>query len=89
MLEVAMAEERYYTKNKVYSSTLKDLPINSALKDGKSNEGYYTLLLTTSDDGSTFTITATATGTQADDTACKAMTMNQRGEKTSSTSQCW
>ncbi len=94
VLEVAMAEERYYTKNKVYTSTLADLSINSALKAGKSNEGYYTLSLSISDDASTFTITAEATGTQADDTACKAMSMNQSGEKTSSngataTSQCW
>ncbi len=94
VLEVAMAEERHYTKNKTYSGTLNDLSINSALKGGKSTEGYYTLSLTVSDDRSTFTITAAAAGTQADDTACKAMSINHKGEKKSSngaaaTSQCW
>jgi len=89
VLEVAMAEERYYTKNKTYTKKLKELSINSALKDKKSKEGYYTLTLTASK--TTFTIKATATGAQADDTDCKTMSMNQIGEKTSTdgSSACW
>jgi len=89
VLEVAMAEERYYTKNKTYTKKLKELSINSALKDKKSKEGYYTLALTAGK--TTFTIKATATGAQANDTDCKTMSMNQIGEKTSTggSSACW
>ncbi len=90
VLEVSMAEERYYTKNKAYTSTWSDLSINSTLKSGKSDKGYYKLTLTTSEDATTFTITATATGAQKDDTACATISMNQRGEKTSTGGgQCW
>jgi len=89
VLEVAMAEEQYYTRNKAYADSLNLLSIDSTLRGGTSKEGYYTLTLarpTTT----TFTITATATGSQADDTDCATMAMNQIGEQTSSSSsQCW
>ena len=88
VLEVAMAEEQYYTRNKKYTGSLSLLSIGSELKAGDSKEGYYTLTLVNSD--TTFSIKATATGAQAKDTDCATMTMNQKGEQTSSSSsECW
>jgi len=91
VLEIAMAEEQYYTQNKAYTSDLSLLSIGSALKatPSKSKEGYYTINLQAAT--TTFTVTATAIGSQAKDTECKEMAMNQMGEQTSksSTDQCW
>ncbi len=95
VLEIAMAQEQYYTSKKTYASTLNLLSIDSALKAGNSKEGYYTLALG-GFTATTFTITATATatGAQAGDTNCKKMTMNQMGVQastngTTSTTGCW
>jgi len=89
VLEVAMAEEQYYTRNKAYTNSLSALSIDATLRGGTSKEGYYTLTLTRPTT-TTFTITATATGSQANDTDCATMTMNQIGEQTSSSSsECW
>ncbi len=93
ILEVAMAEERYYTEHKTYTSNLNNLSIHAALKSGTSIEGHYTLSLS-APDATSFTVTAKAIGAQADDKACAEMSINQRGEKRSSngtatTSGCW
>jgi len=90
ILEIAMAQEQFYTQNKAYSDNLTSLSIHSTLRDGKSKEGYYELTLkrpTTT----TFTITAKAIGSQAKDTTCAEMSMDQIGEQTSksSTTGCW
>ena len=84
VLDIAMAEERFYTQNKSYAQTLAALSMPST-----SQEGYYTLGLEAT--ATTFTVTATATGSQAKDTDCKEMAMNQIGVQTSKNSadQCW
>ncbi len=88
LLEIAMAEEQYYTMKKTYTADFQLLPINSALKNKKSKEGYYALTLAATT--TTFKVTAKAAGTQAKDTDCATMTMDQMGVQTSSsTTGCW
>jgi len=94
VLEVAMAEEQYYTKNKSYTDDLSELVIDAASQAGESKEGYYLLNLAAT--ATTFSITATATGPQINDIDCVTMSMNQLGEKTSTSGggtaaedQCW
>jgi len=52
-----------------------------------SPEGHYALSLATT--ASSFTITATAQGIQADDTVCAAMTLGSDGAKTPPGGVCW
>jgi len=89
VLEIAMAEEQYYTMKKNYTADFNLLSIDSALKNKKSKEGYYTLTLAATK--TTFKITAKATGAQAKDTDCATMAMDQMGVRTSSsnTTGCW
>ncbi|NND91537.1 MAG: type IV pilin protein [Granulosicoccus sp.] len=62
---------------------------NCSLSKTTSPESYYTLSLVNA--ASSFTITATGQGKQADDTDCKVMTINQLGVRTPDpdTTRCW
>jgi type IV pilus assembly protein PilE len=52
-----------------------------------SDEGYYTI--TSVQNATSYTLTATATGGQADDTHCTAFTINQAGTKGGTHADCW
>lgn len=83
LMELAGQLERCYTESYDYSkrgdgSACVTLPINS---DG----GYYQI--SGSPSGSSFTLTATHSGTQVKE-SCKVLTVNQAG-KTSPDSGCW
>jgi type IV pilus assembly protein PilE len=94
LLEVAQAQERFYTANGSYATGID----NSDGDDDSSNDvsgvsrttenGYYTLSINNGA-GSTFTATATPTGT---DTDCTSITLNNLGVKGGTgadTSKCW
>ena len=84
LLELAAFMERYYGQNFTYVGAT--LPFAKSPKQGSGATYYnYTVsnLTTTS-----YTLTATAVGTQASDTACKVMTLNQAGTRTPK-DNCW
>ncbi len=56
--------------------------------NGTSPEGYYTITAPTLT-ASTYTLTATATGSQAGDTSCATFSLTHTGSKTATSSNCW
>jgi type IV pilus assembly protein PilE len=92
--EAAARQEQFFAANNSYagSGDLDALVTNS---DGQSSpEGYYVLSVDNSacTGGPPFTcysITATAVGSQADDTQCATFTINQIGQKTGTSASCW
>ncbi|WP_367186578.1 type IV pilin protein [Rhodoferax sp.] len=78
MLDLALKEEKHRVNNTSYADHT-----NTAL--GVANTSYYTFTIVAADN--TYTITATATGTQVNDTGCTPLTLNQSGVK--GPSGCW
>jgi type IV pilus assembly protein PilE len=82
--------ERCYSQNFSYLTTCDSLPQTSF----SSEQKYYTLSVT-NQTATTYTLTATATGSQASDTLCASMTTDQTGQRTAvdssgnSQSICW
>ncbi|MCP5414315.1 MAG: type IV pilin protein [Chromatiaceae bacterium] len=98
---IASAQERFYTINGSYGSAANlddpngdgddvDSMIDPVLaRLDRNNDGSpdnYAISVTNG--GQTFTVTATAQGPQAGDSACATFTINQKGE-TSPASGCW
>lgn len=84
LLEIAQAEERFFTMNGVYTNNLTLLPIDAALQAGDSEAGFYDIALAfVGGDTATFRVTATpkAGGPQVDDDKCTELTVNQLGVK--------
>ena len=93
--EAAAMQERIYSESRSYvaNNERNRLVLNS---DGQSSrEGYYTLTIDTSactggPPHTCYSLTATATGSQVNDTNCQTFTLNHLGQKTSSPSaDCW
>lgn len=95
-LNAASLQERHYAQKNQFSADI------TGLGGATSPEGYYTLVATTTLNGAAcavahtcFTITATATGVQADDTECATLTVDNLGRKRSfdsggtETDNCW
>ncbi len=88
LLSISLAEERYRSTNTQYG-TLAQVWNNVS----SSSEGYYTLDISNIS-GSSYTITATAVGNQANDasngTSCATLTLiSSDGTITKSPSDCW
>ena len=92
----AAAQERWFTENSRYSNTRSDVA------PATSEHGYYNITLSNPTTGSCgasgeycFTLTAEATGVQANDTSCAKFHITHTGAKTSensasaATSDCW
>ncbi|WP_419421281.1 type IV pilin protein (plasmid) [Legionella sp. D16C41] len=76
--------ERCYAQNFSYNGTCGNLPAyphNSA-------QGFYSITLSNLS-ASTYTLTATAISTQAKDTACATLTLDQANQKSGTSSSCW
>ena len=86
---IAMAQERFYTVNGQYSAALGSLQVSTALQGGGSEQGYYNLAMTNPGGTQFFSVTATNTGIQDDDTNCETFTVNQLGTKTATNTDCW
>lgn len=87
MLAISLSEERYRSNNSTYG-TLAQVWTGTT-----TPEGYYTLAVS-GNSATAYTITATATGDQANDkengTACTPLTMSvSNGAITKSPSVCW
>jgi type IV pilus assembly protein PilE len=91
--EAAAREERYYAQNNAYTNAPIDLKMRSST--GLSDNGYYQLSISTSDDTQGgYLLSATPLRTQVNDTECGVLTLNALGEKTVSgttadSSTCW
>lgn len=92
---IALAQERYYTRQGAYTIDLSVLDLDARLQNGASEQGYYALAITNHDDDQTFTATATATGKQLGDVDCQVFGLNQLGVKSAQDSNenanpaCW
>jgi type IV pilus assembly protein PilE len=99
---LAMAQERYFTINGSYASAseLDDPdgdgsdtdsvidPIIAKLdRNGDGAPDNYAIAVTNTT--VSFTVTATAQGAQAGDTACSSFTINQAGTRAASADKCW
>lgn len=92
----AAAQERWFTERSGYTDTLADI------SPATSEEGFYDISLANPTGGSCgasgeycFTLTATATGAQLNDTNCRTLSITHTGAKTSTDSGgaastgCW
>ncbi len=86
LLDIANKEQRYMLDNRSYGS-LNDLGLGGTTVP--SEEGYYIISITPASPTTSFTLTATATGSQVDDTDCSTFTVDQKGTKSGTSSQCW
>ena len=88
LLDLAASLERYFIDNNTYATAT--LP---AVHASTSPKGHYNLSIP-SKTATSYTIQATPTGAQTDDTACASLTLTSLGEKSatgsiSDKSQCW
>lgn len=83
---MATLQEQYYYHNKAYTGSLGDLDMPATTENG-----YYALSVTAGPavDGTvqSYTLTATAQGRQASDTACATIQLDSDGDKTPA--DCW
>lgn len=95
LLDLAQRQERFYSDRNTYTATLADDFGADALT---SDNGYYTLsAAATTGAGNTiansFTLTATPTGSQANDTICGNLTLTNTNVKdfsgTGTVAECW
>lgn len=91
LVRVSNLEERYFMDNNSYGSLFDlGLTATSAATSLATENGYYTLRSVVS--GATYTLTATATGSQSSDTECGSLSLDSSGHKSSSTASadtCW
>jgi len=77
--------ERYFLENGSYSGA------TTSIYKETSDEGHYTLSITTTDNS--YQLQATATGVQVGDTLCGNLTLNEKGERgitgSGSVVDCW
>lgn len=87
LIRLANLEERYYLDNNEYGD-LAELGLTESADDIYSSEsGYYTITVVPS--AATYTLTATAAGSQSGDSTCATFSITQDGKKTSSGTDCW
>lgn len=83
LLELGQFMERYYTTNMSYASaSLPSTPCGTDLTN------FYTFSFSGTPDASTFTVQATRTGAQAND-SCGTLTLNQAGTRGAAAAGCW
>lgn len=89
LLDIAARQERFVAQRNTYTT---DIVAAAGLNMGSANskDGYYTLAVAACGGGSIancYLITATAAGSQANDTGCTAITYDSAGTKAPAT--CW
>jgi type IV pilus assembly protein PilE len=94
LLDLAGREERLYSTTNAYSSVPSDLGYSGTTLPFTVGSGSYQVNITGTPTG--FTLTATAVGSQTNDTQCRSFMVNQLGQQTAtnssavdSTSACW
>jgi type IV pilus assembly protein PilE len=76
--------ERCYAQTFTYTGACGSLPAFPET----SPQGFYTITLT-NQTATTYTLTATTTGTQIEDTQCTTMSLDQANQKTATNAVCW
>ncbi|MGL5585515.1 MAG: type IV pilin protein [Plesiomonas sp.] len=79
LLQGQLAQERLWLMNKTYSTNLANI--------GLINSTYYTFTTPISATANTYTLKATAIGSQTKDTNCTTLTLDDKGNKTPAA--CW
>jgi len=87
LLDLAARQERFIAQNPAGYAT--NISAGTGLNLGRttSREGYYNL--TVAADATSYLLTATATGGQANDTDCATITFSSTGVKSGTTGDCW
>ena len=96
LLEIAQAEERFFTVNGTYTDDLNQLSLDADLQGGVSEEGLYTIGLA-HDNGDTATFVVTAapvSGGPQDGDDCTQLQLDHLGARTgtwagSDENRCW
>jgi len=94
LTEVAGEQIRFYSEYNRFATTMDELGYGNDATEN-SNEGFYTLSITTSNANQAYVLTATpvANGPQASDTECAVLTLNSSKQKTVSgtgtPADCW
>ena len=96
-MQVALAQEQYFTREGRYATSLNAVTLNlgSPLQDGKSEAEYYDIAIAANASSFTVTVTPAAGKSQTKDGACQRFTIDQTGEKTArdngdnATTKCW
>ena len=85
LMRIANLQEQYYVDNRSYTSAMTDLGLGA--DPFVTENGHYSIDATVVND--TFTLVATAKGTQASkDTSCGTISVTDTGKKTPA-SYCW
>jgi type IV pilus assembly protein PilE len=82
LLENVLRLERCYT----VSSTYIDC---AGVNLGNTEKGYYTIAFDATPTQTTYILSATAVGGQANDTDCAEFNINEKGVKTATSANCW
>jgi type IV pilus assembly protein PilE len=91
MLNIAAAQEKFYVQNNTYATNaqLSTAPPGGLGIAATTEKGYYTVSIANGADATSFSATATATGSQAADSHCVTFTINQSGAKSATSTDCW
>lgn len=91
LIRISNLEERYFMDNNAYGNLFNlGMTATSGATTLTTDGGYYTISVATS--AATYTLTATASGSQASDTDCQSLSIDQSGLKSSTASSadtCW
>jgi len=94
LMEMMAKQERFYTENNVYTTTLTQLgyTVDANLK-ANSNESYYKLSAVDCSAGSDFSCITLTADPQFDDALCDNLTYNSKNQKTENgtgtVDNCW
>ncbi|MGJ0489859.1 type IV pilin protein [Methylobacter sp.] len=86
LLNAQLAQEKHRASNTTYSDDLDEINVAAA-----SADGYYTIAISGTPDATTYTMTATPTGSQTGD-SCGTFAVNQAGKLTTGSyadADCW
>ena len=89
LLDIAARQERFVAQRNTYTTVI-DAATGLNMGSANSAEGYYTLVAAACGGGAIancYLITATAAGSQANDTGCTAITYDSAGTK--APADCW
>jgi type IV pilus assembly protein PilE len=101
LLNMASLEERFFSTNNTYTTDPTVLGYPTATMPINFGNGYYQITAltataatpppnsTSAGTPATYSITATATGQQMNDTACAAFTITSGGVQTATSTTCW
>jgi type IV pilus assembly protein PilE len=98
VLDLAQREERYLSTNSSYTTNPANLGYSGTSFPVNIGSGYYKLDVCVSatlpcsgnaTTGTAFKITATAIGTQANDLTCQTLSVDNTGNQTATSANCW